>query len=155
MTQRHKRAAARDRLHLTQVKLAFGEDPEHPMRPAVFVGGEGSTVDVRYLGGPSGTVTVADTDRFAQVVARDDLTRYDGEPLLMINTHHGVLGVATGPATAPKQLQILFVAEIEDGSVVRLASAGKRQPEWELFAISGRATGRGSRGRRRRSAAER
>jgi hypothetical protein len=135
MNDRPKRVAARDRLHLRQIKFAFGEDPERPARPAVFVRADGKKVEVRYLGGGTGTVIVADAARLAQIVARDDLTRFEGEPLLMINTHYGVLGVATGPKKAPAQLHILFVACIEDGTIVELAGDDKKQPSWQMLAI--------------------
>ncbi|MFZ4519588.1 MAG: hypothetical protein ACOYOP_14455 [Microthrixaceae bacterium] len=122
-------------LHHLQVKLALGFDEEHPARPATLVDADGGAVELRYLDGTAGTVTVADPERLAAVLARDDLCRLHDRPLLLVNTHHRVLALATGPATPPSRLEVLWVSRIEDGTVVELLTDDPAQPTWQTFAV--------------------
>ena len=124
------------RLHHIQVKLAFLADREHRARPAALIRFDGAEVELEYLNGEPATVTVTEPERLALVLGRDDLCRYRGFPLLLVNTHHRVIGVATGPAAPPSKLEVMIVCRLDDdGSVVELPSSDDTQPAWQTFAL--------------------
>jgi hypothetical protein len=133
-TQPNWNPTSTNRIHPTQVRLAFLEDAEHA-RPARLTGVDGDAVSVHYLDDTTGSVTVADPERLADVLDRDDLCRLDGQPLLLVNTAYRVLAVATGPAAPPSRLAVLIVCRLEDGSVVELLSEADDQPAWQTFAL--------------------
>lgn len=136
MTDRTEFLTARpDQVHHRQAKLAFLDDPAHPASPALLVSLDGDTVELQHLGGRPGSVRVHHPDRLAEVLTRADLCRVQGHPLLLVNEHHGVLAVATGPATPPSQLAVLLVSRLDDGGVVELVAADDSQPSWQTFAL--------------------
>lgn len=122
-------------LHHIQVKLAFLTDQEHRARPAALTAVDGDTVTISYLDGAAETVVVNEPERLADVLARDDLCRIQGHPLLLVNTHYRVLGIATGLATPPSKLEVLIVSRLENGSVVELVNGDDTQPAWQTFAL--------------------
>ncbi len=126
-----------DQVHHRQAKLAFLDDPDHPARPALLVSVDGDTVELRHLGGGAGSVRVHHLDRLAEVLARPDLCRVQGHPLALVNEHHRVLAVATGPAGPPPRLAVLLVSRLEDGGVVELLAEDETQPAWQVFALRG------------------
>ena len=128
-------AAPHGGLQHLQVKLAFGFDEDHPARPATLVAAGHDTVEIGYLDGTTGTFTIADPERLAEVLTRHDVCRLHGRPLLLVNTHHGVLGIATGPAAPPSRLEVLWVSRLEDGAVVELVNSDDAQPAWQTFAL--------------------
>jgi hypothetical protein len=124
-------------LHHLQVKLAFLADPDHRARPAALITSTGANVLVRYLDDETTeTIKVNQPDRLATIAARDDLCRIGGLPLLLVNTHYQVLGVATGPVAPPPQLGVLVVSRLEDGAVVELMAGSDTQPAWQLLALT-------------------
>jgi hypothetical protein len=125
-------------LHHLQVKLAFLADPDHRARPAALITSTGPDMAVRYIDdGTTETITVNQPDRLAAIVARDDLCRIGGLPLLLVNTHYRVLGVATGPVAPPPHLEVLVVSHLEHGAVVELVNGSDTQPAWQLLALTG------------------
>ncbi len=136
MTRQPRRRPAPKRiLHHTQVRLAFLADQVHKACPAVLTSVEGNIVSIHYLGGETARLSVGDPERLAGVLAGHDLCRVQEHPLLLVNTHHGVLGVATGPSSPPSQLEVLIVSRLENGSVVELVAPDATQPSWQLFSI--------------------
>lgn len=125
-------------LHPIQVKRALDPAAEHPAWPATVTAVDGDTVSVRSLDGRTASATVADPQRLAETFDRPDVCRLRGEPLALLNTHHGVLALATGPAEAPDQLVVLWVSRIEGGSVVELLG-DEGQTSWQIFALTARA----------------
>ncbi len=126
-------------LHHTQVRLALGADPDHPAHLATVAAVQGDSVSVDLIGGSHHgsraiTVDVADAQRLAGTLARTDLCRLDGEALALLNPHHGVLAVATGPTEPPDRLVVSWVSRLEDGATVELVGDGD-QPSWQLFAV--------------------
>ena len=123
-------------LHHIQVKRAFLDDQEHPARVALLGEVTGSALEIVYLdSGDSDVVEVANASRLAEILARDDLCRVRERPLLLVNTHYRVLGIATGPAGPPPQLEVLIVSRLEDGDVVELVTDSDVQPSWQLLAL--------------------
>lgn len=124
-------------LHHLQVKLAFLADLDHRARPALLVSSTGADLTVRYIDDETTeTVTVTESARLAAIGARDDLCRIGGRPLLLVNTHYRVVGVATGPAAPPARLEVLVVSRLEDGAVVELVNGSETQPAWQLLALT-------------------
>ena len=128
-------SVATGRLHHIQVKLAFMADPDHRPRPGRLLGTHDTTVTVGYIDdGTTETITVGDAGRLGEVLQRDDLCRLDGAPLVLVNTHYRVLGIATGPAAPPPQLEVRIASRLENGSAVELVNGSNTQPAWQLLA---------------------
>jgi hypothetical protein len=124
------------RLHHIQVRLAFLADRGHPARPGRLISTDGTTVTVAYIDdGTVETIYVVDGHRLDDVLRRHDLCLLDRSPLVLVNTRYRVLGIATGPAAPPPQVEVDIVSRIEDGSVVELISDSDTQPAWQLLAI--------------------
>lgn len=124
-----------DQVHPIQARLAFVTD-NSDARPALIRSVEGDRIELRELDGTGTTVSVHRADRLVAVLDRDDLCRLRGEPLVMVNERYGLLAIATGPASPPRQLEMLIVCELDDeGGVVELLSADGNQPSWQVFAL--------------------
>ena len=102
---------------LTDQRYGKGEEPTAIALLASITGGE------RVLW------KVADKERLRQVLARDDLTRIQGYPLVVANPAKKILGIAAGPAEPPKQIAILVVYDLAR----EVLGAEDGQPEWWLF----------------------
>ena len=63
------------------------------------------------------------------MLARDDLTRIQGYPLVVANAKHRILGIAAGPKEPPAQIAVLVVFDLER----EVLAAEDGQPEWWLF----------------------
>jgi hypothetical protein len=124
-----------ERLHWIQVKLAFGNEGREPARPAALVEVDHAHVAVRYLDGSEETVEVVEPDRLADLLARDDVCRIDGQPLLLISPCYRVFGLATGPSAAPPQLKASLAFAFENSSVTRTLPAGDDQPTLHTLAL--------------------
>ena len=85
--------------------------------------------------GPIAAFVVALPDEFATTLARDDLTLLNGAPLALASPAWGVLGIATGPASPPAHLSVVFVSRLEGGHAVEIPASDAEQPSWQLFAI--------------------
>ena len=120
--------------HPIQVSRAFLDDIDHRARPARLESVEGEVVVIRNLDDTTTQVTVTDPKRLAKVLARPDVCRLRDLPLLLVNEHYGLLGIATGPATPPSRLEVLIVSRLEDGRVVELINDDP-QPSWQIFAL--------------------
>ena len=136
MTDELDDSVATGRLHHIQVKLAFMADPDHRARPGQLLGTKGATVTFSYIDdGTIDTITVVDAGRLGEVLGRDDLCRLDGSPLVLVNTHYRVMGIATGPPTPPPHVEVLIVSRLENGSVVELINDSDTQPAWQVLAM--------------------
>lgn len=110
-------------------------DRDHRARPGRLLGTNGATVTVSYIDdGTTDAITVVDADRLGEVLGRDDLCRLNGSPLVLVNSHYRVMGIATGPAAPPPQIKVLIVSRLENGSVVELINDSDTQPAWQLLA---------------------
>ncbi len=118
-----------------QAQVAFSSEGDSPALPAILVALDGASVTVRYFDNSTDTFTVYKADRLAAVFVRDDLCRFREQPFLLVNRQHAALGVATGPATVPSQLEVLMVSLIEDGAALEFITDDESQPGWQLFAI--------------------
>jgi hypothetical protein len=124
-----------DLVHPIQARLAFLTD-NTDARPALIRSVEGDRIELRELDGTGTTVSVHRADQLSSVLDRDDLCRVRDQPFVMVNERYGVLAIATGPASPPRQLEILIVCELDaDGGVVELLSADAEQPAWQVFAL--------------------
>jgi hypothetical protein len=57
-------------------------------------------------------------------------------PLVLVNEAYGLLGVATGPLEAPRQLRVQSnVSRIDDGEAVEIPASDDDQPCLQLIAI--------------------
>lgn len=126
-----------ERLHWIQVKLAFGNEGRERARPATLVEVDDAQVTIRHLDGSEETVEVVEPDRLAKLLNRDDVCRLSGQPLLLVNTYYGVLGVASGPPTAPPQLKASLAFAFENSSVTMTLPAGDDQPTLHTLALGG------------------
>lgn len=123
-------------LNPIQARKAF--EPGGGAAPARLVGFDGSIATLEQR---RGTVTVrlviARPNDLATTLAGDDVTRWDGSPLALLNDQLGALAVATGPPTPPAQISVISsVARIAEGDAVEIPSAdGTQQPSWQLFAV--------------------
>ncbi len=124
-----------ERLHWIQVKLAFGNEGREQARPATLVEVDDAHVAIRYVGGSDETVEVVEPARLAELLARDDVCRLDGQPLLLVNTYYRVFGLATGPSTAPPQLKASLAFAFENESVTMTLPAGDDQPTFHTLAL--------------------
>jgi len=127
-------ATRHDQVHPTQVRRAFLTD-NSKARPATISSVDGDLVELHELDGTATSVQVHDATRLAEVLEREDLCRARDLPLVMVNTQHRVLAVATGPATPPAKLAVLIVSRLEDGGVVELLNSDEDQPSWQVFAL--------------------
>ena len=120
--------------HPTQLRLAFGGDPEHPASPAVLLGAEDGVVSLGFLvEGAVRRFRVDDAARLGAVLARADLCLFQGRPLVLANPHHRALAVAVGPAEAPGQVEVNYgVSRLEGGAAVEIPGEGG-QPSWHTF----------------------
>ena len=119
-----------------QVKRAFGDDPDHPARPATVVGVDEHVAELRFLDGSHTDVAVHDAELLHRILAREDLCRLGEQPLCLVNESYGVLGIATGPAVPPTRLEVLWVSQLgDDGGVVELLGNGD-QPGWQILALA-------------------
>lgn len=135
MPSRPRRLTTRpDQVHPTQARCAFLTDNDQAV-PALLRSLRADRVELVGLDGSVSTVVVHQADRLARVLDRDDLCRVRDQPLVMVNRHHRVLAVATGPASPPPQLAMLIVCRLEDGGVVELLSDRDDQPSWQTFAL--------------------
>jgi hypothetical protein len=137
------------RLQPRQVTQALGGDRDQPATPARLLRFElqfnyrdaaapqHSWLLVGYLGDADAEVELSTDDprRLAEVLRRDDLTYLDGAVLLLVNEHHGVMGVATGPPVATGRLYAPTVTSLDGGAVVE-ALGGADNIAWQVFAIS-------------------
>jgi hypothetical protein len=121
-------------VHPIQTRCAFLTDNAQAP-PALLRSLRADRVELVGLDGTVRTVGVHQADRLARVLERDDLCRVREQPLVMVNRQHGVLAVATGPASPPPQLAMLIVCRLEDGGVVELLSDRDDQPSWQIFAL--------------------
>ena len=118
------------------VRHALGADPDHPARPAAIVTVDAVAVGLQFLDGSGTVVFVQDSARLDRILARDDVCRLGDHPLCLVNEFHGVLGIATGPATPPARLEVLWVSQLgDDGGVVELLGDGD-QPGWQILGLS-------------------
>lgn len=125
-----------DGLNHVRVKRAFSSDKENPARPAVLAASSGSSIDVTYLDdGRTEQLVVSDSERLTVILNRPDLCRLKGNPLLLVNSHHRVLGVATGPTEPPSRLQVTIVTRLEAGAAVELVTDRDGQPSWQLLTL--------------------
>lgn len=91
--------------HPTAVAHAFGSQPLLPWLGLVRFG-ETAVVFVSLTTRERHELRPVHPDRAAVVAARSDLTRFGGDVLACWND--GVLGVASGPPTAPTQVDIVW-----------------------------------------------
>ena len=57
-------------------------------------------------------------------------------PLVLVNETYGLLGVATGPLEAPRQLRVQSnVSRIDDGEAVEIPASDEGQPCLQLIAL--------------------
>jgi hypothetical protein len=82
------------------------------------------------------TVRALVASRLSSILERSDLTRLDGTPLVLVNEAYGLLGVATGPLEAPRQLRVQSnVSRIDDGEAVEIPAPDEDQPSLQLIAV--------------------
>ena len=132
------RRAPSPKAHHIQIQRAFRHDSKYPARPATVVSVDDATLTIRLLDGTTTTVEVFDTERLSAILERDDLCRLGGQPLLLVSTDYGVMGIATGPGTPPSRLVVLLVSRLEDGGVVELINNDEFQPGWQILSIVAR-----------------
>jgi len=119
-----------------QAKVAFLEDRDNVgffgLTDQRYGKGEEPTAIVMLVpigGGEPVLWKVADKERLRTVLARDDLTRIQGYPLVVANAKQRILGIAAGPKEPPKQIAVLVVFDLER----EVLAAEDGQPEWWLF----------------------
>ncbi len=128
------RAPKRTRVHHGQVSHGFTATAG--AYPGRLVGLDGATASVeRAPDGPVATFEVALPDELVTTLGRDDLTRLDGAPFVLVSPSYGVLSIGTGPATAPSRLRVVFVSRLEGGRSVEIPACDDDQPSFQLFAV--------------------
>jgi len=123
-------------LHPIVVRRAFGADPVHPAVPGFITSAEGPDVAIALVTDEQVALTI-DDPAFADATSRPDLCRDDQQrPLVLVNRHHNLIGLACGPATPPKRLAVNYgVQRLEDGIVVAIPGFDD-QPGWLVFRAS-------------------
>jgi hypothetical protein len=128
------RAPKRTHVHHGQVSRGFTvEAGAYPGR-LVRLHSANATV-ARVPDGSVAAFEIALPDELAATLAREDLTRLNGAPFVLVSPNYGVLGVGTGPATAPTRLQVVFVSRLEGGHAVEIPGTDDEQPSFQLFAV--------------------
>jgi len=119
------------RIHPIAVRRAFGGDPEHPPCAGRIIGCDGDALIVSL---PTGWASVEiDDPAFGAALERKDLSRYEGhEPVVLLNAYYGLIGLAIGPAAAPRRLEISLAIRLENGSAVEILGTDT-QPGWLIF----------------------
>ncbi len=124
------------RTHVHHGQVSRGFTAAAGAFPGRLVGLQGSTASVeRAPDGPVATFEVALPDELATALARHDITRLDGAPFALVSPNFGVLGIGTGPASAPRRLRVVFVSRLEGGHAVEIPAADDDQPSFQLFAV--------------------
>jgi hypothetical protein len=139
MTTEASGASSRpQRTHVHHGQVSRGFKVEAGAYPGRLVRLVGTTAIVERL--PDGSVAtfeVALPEELASTLEREDLTRLNGAPFVLASPNYGVLGIGTGPATAPAQLRVVFVSRLEGGHAVEIPSDDDEQPSFQLFAVRG------------------
>ncbi len=119
------------RIHPIAARRAFGGDPEHPPLAGRIIGNDGDALIVSL---PIGWASVEINDpAFGEALEREDLSRYEGhEPVVLLNTHYDLIGLAVGPAVAPRRLAVGAAIRLENGSAVEILGTDT-QPGWLIF----------------------
>jgi hypothetical protein len=121
-------------VHHIQAGKAFGPDGGAFVGRLVAYYATSALVE-RVADGSVDTFVVARPNDFTTTLRRDDLTQLDGAPLVLVNALFNVLGIATGPATAPEMLSLVLVTRLEGGHAVEIPSSAPEQPDWQLFVV--------------------
>ncbi|MCJ7671786.1 MAG: hypothetical protein MUP67_07025 [Acidimicrobiia bacterium] len=124
----------RTHVHHGQVSRAFKQEAGAYLARLVAHEDSGALLE-RVPDGPAVALEIARPEEFAAVLDRDDLTLLDGAPLVLVGPAYGVVGVATGPATPPAHLSVVFVSRLEGGHAVEIPASDPDQPSWQLFAV--------------------
>lgn len=120
-------------VHWIQAKQAFLVDRDN-VRFHRMTAADGCEVLLAPIhGDETETWIVDDPDRLREILARDDLTRWDGRPFVIANASKRLLGFAAGPPEPPDQVHVLVVFDIARST---LPPAGDEQPEWWLLDAS-------------------
>lgn len=129
------RDAARP-IHPIAVQRAFGADPAHPAMPGFMTSTDGAGVSIALVTAEHVTLTI-DDPVFADAMSRPDLCRDEQQrPLVLVNRHYGLLGLAFGPARPPGRLAVRYgVHRLEHGSVREIPGENE-QPGWLVFRTS-------------------
>ena len=120
-------------IHPTAVRLAFGEDRNHPAIPGRIIGADGDSSIVALVNGTWVGISI-DDPCFSPALRRDDLCRYRGRELVvLVSAYYGLIGLATGPAEPPRRLAIRYGSvRLENGSAVEILGEAP-QPSWLVF----------------------
>ena len=120
-------------IHPIPAQRAFGADPDHPAVPGFITSVDGTAVVAALVTDEQVTLTM-DDPAFAAALSRPDLCR-DAEkrPLVLVNRHYHLVGIAFGPATPPRHLAVNYgVQRLENGDVMEIPGADD-QPGWLVF----------------------
>jgi len=124
------------RAHPTQVRLAFGGDPDQPAAPAVLLARQDGVATLGILRDHVvRRFRVGEVARLAAVLARPDLCRLGGRPLVLVNPRYRVMAIAVGPPVPPDHVEINYgVSRLEDGAAVEMPGVDG-QPSWHVFGV--------------------
>jgi hypothetical protein len=112
--------------------MAFGHDQIHRAIPGTIKGITAHRLRVALADDSRLEVAIDDPD-FAQALNRDDLCRHNDEPVVLVNSYYGLIGLATGVAEPPSRLEVLYgFCRLENGSAVEIPGTHP-QPGWLLF----------------------
>jgi hypothetical protein len=82
-------------------------------------------------------LVVARPKRLAAVLRRSDVVLIETAPLVLVSEAYGVLGIATGPAEPPVQLQVWSnISRLEEGEAVEIPAVDEEQPSLQLLAAT-------------------
>lgn len=78
---------------------------------------------------------VARPGLLVRTLARPDLTRHEGRPLVVVNPATGVLGMGFGPPSLPERIPVARVSSLDaDGEAVEVMAVDDG-PAWILLAV--------------------
>ncbi len=72
----------------------------------------------------------------ATALDRDDVTRYDGGPLVLVSDRYRLIAIATGPPEPPNLLEVMAgVVRLGPNGAVEIPGSDG-QPSWLLFELA-------------------
>jgi hypothetical protein len=120
----------REQFFPRQVQTAFVAEAGD-VQPGVIIEHEAGRLKVWTVSGDEIVLDAQVPDDVEAFLARDDVTRRGGHPLVLVHTRRGLLGVAWGPVDAPERIGVVGALDLETNSMLGTPA----ELRWRLFHV--------------------